>query len=116
MKFNWKLSKHKNLLLKVAAASLILGLAFRFFFFGSSQIKTPIADATVVEGPPSLPASVHVQYNGSILIPDNEDQIPQGIFIPLHCFHGRIESPYAKITIWDLCFIAVFRFEITGFI
>lgn len=89
MKFNWKLSKHKNLLLKVAAASLILGLAFRFFFFGSSQIKTPIADATVVEGPPSLPASVHVQYNGSILIPDNEDQIPQDIVAQCDLFTGN---------------------------
>lgn len=88
MKFNWKLSKQKNLLLKIVAGSLILGLAFRFCFFGSSQIVTPIADTTVVEGPPSPPPSVHLPYNGSILIPDNEDQIPQDIVAQCDLFTG----------------------------
>lgn len=84
MKLNWKpclsLNKHNHFLVKLAVAILLMGLAFRLFFFRSEEfpapdLESPVVDKTeVVEAKPPVVFAVDVsEYEDQNPMPQNGD-------------------------------------------
>lgn len=79
MKLNWKLcncwslKNHHHLLIRVAVAILLMGFAFRLFFFKSEEfLQTPVVDKTeVAEATPPVVATVDVSEY------EDQNQMPQ---------------------------------------
>ncbi|XP_031255487.1 protein trichome birefringence-like 23 isoform X2 [Pistacia vera] len=93
MKLNWKLcpsvNKYNQLLLKLAVAILLMGLAFRFLFFSSQEFSSPdlettpvVAKTDVAEATPPDNFTIDVsEYEDQNLEPekepDDENDTPQ---------------------------------------
>lgn len=79
MKLKWKLwlsnYKAKHFMLKLAVSILLIGLAFRFFFFRSTGIS-PVSETPFVAKPELPEAPTYRGLPVSMNSLDNGDQIP----------------------------------------